>query len=405
MKNSRNKFSVLFYIRKDRKKENKAPIYVRITSQHSKVSFPISLMVGINQWDTKKGCAKSRSKDEDSINAEIELWKSRIYDANSELLDTNKTPTAVAIKNKLFGTEQQYHTLIKLAEIHNGQMELLIGKSTTYGNYKNYKTTFKFLRSFLDYKYNMQDIPISQLNNQFISDFVFYLQTQKECKNNGAMKHAQRLKKFTNYAIANEWLAKDPFRNFRIRFEKKERNILNMSEVKLLEDLMPPNYKLEKVRDVFLFAVYTGLAYADVYDLTKEKTIKDGSGQLWIDTTRIKTKIRLKIPILPKAEKILHKYKLIEKQQHEKLLPVMSSQKINDYLKELALLAGINKYLTFHVARHTFATTITLNNGMPIETVSKLLGHTNLRTTQIYSRVLDEKISSDMDALKKRLSN
>jgi len=399
----RNKFSVLFYIREDRLKDGKAPIYLRITVQKSKVAIPINTFVNPGNWDQTKGLAKLKTTDADEINSNINMWRNKVYDTNKSFLDTDQFPTAELIKNKLLGIDSRQHSLIKLANQHNDKMKALIGNSSSYGNFKNYKTTCKFLIDFLKYKYNFSEIPLSQLNNQFISDFVYYLQTTKECRNNGAMKHAQRLKKFTNFALANEWMSKDPFKNFRIRFEKHERDILDMSEVLRLEGLKTDSFKLDKVRDIFLFAIYTGLAYIDVYNLKKEHIIKDITDQLWIDTTRTKTKIRLKIPILPKAEKILHCYGLSEKEIGEKLLPVMSSQKLNDYLKDLATMTKINKILTFHVARHTFATTITLNNGMPIETVSKLLGHTNLRTTQIYSRVLNEKISFDMKELKKRL--
>ena len=395
----RNNFSILFYIRKDRTKNGKAPIYLRITVQKAKVAIPINTHVAIENWDSAKGLAKLKTTEADEINSNINMWRNKVYDANKSFFDADQFPTVEMIKNKLLGIDTRQYSLIKLANQHNEKMKSLIGNSTTYGNFKNYKTSCKFLIDFLKFKYNFSEIPLSQLNNQFITDFVYYLQTTKDCKNNGAMKHAQRLKKFTNFALANEWINKDPFKNFKIRFEKHERDILDMSEVLRLEGLKTGSFKLDKVRDAFLFAIYTGLAYIDVYNLKKEHIIKDITDQLWIDTTRTKTKIKLKIPILPKAERILNNYGLSEKEVGEKLLPVMSSQKLNDYLKDLATLAKINKILTFHVARHTFATTITLNNGMPIETVSKLLGHTNLRTTQIYSRVLDQKIKNDFQSL------
>ena len=218
--------------------------------------------------------------------------------------------------------------------------------------------------------------------------------------NNGVMKHLERFKKIINLAIKLEWMNKNPFQQFQLKFDKYDREYLTERELHVLENIHYANERLEKVKDCFIFSCYTGLSFIDVKGLTKKQITLGIDNSYWIFTKREKTDETVKVPILPKAMEILEKYKTnVETDFNEALLPLSSNQKTNSYLKEIAKDCGIEKNLTFHVARHTFATSVMLSNGVPIETVSKLLGHTKLSTTQIYARVVETKISEDISNL------
>lgn len=279
-------------------------------------------------------------------------------------------------------------------------------KVLTPGTMKNYYTTAKYLIRFIGATTANQDIFLKQLNYRFIVDFEQYLRNfkpkkkRKTCTTNGTMKHLERLKKMVNLAVRMEWLEKDPFQKFQLKYEKNERGYLSERELDLLEATTFNAIGMERVKDMFLFACYTGLSYIDLKELTDMQLVKAINGHLWIYTKRAKTNEAVKVPLLPKAREILEKYAgEKEKEITGKLLPVYSNQKTNAYLKQIAKACKIHKNITFHVARHTFATTVTLSNGVPIETVSKLLGHTKLSTTQIYARVLQKKVGEDMEHL------
>jgi site-specific recombinase XerD len=223
--------------------------------------------------------------------------------------------------------------------------------------------------------------------------------------NNGVMKHLERLRKMINLALQMEWIDKNPFLAYRLKFEKVDRDYLTKQELAKIEakDFEMP--RLELVKDLFIFSCYTGLSYIDVSNLKQENIVTGIDEEKWIVTSRQKTNTVVKMPILPKALAVLEKYADHPKSLADRtLIPTFSNQKLNSYLKEIADLCGIKKHLTFHTARHTFATTVTLSNGVPIESVSKMLGHTKLATTQIYARVLETKLSDDMAALRKRLA-
>lgn len=218
------------------------------------------------------------------------------------------------------------------------------------------------------------------------------------------MKHMERLKKMSRLAVRLDWITKDPFENYKLRFEKTEREYLTKRELRLIEETTFTKDGVEKCKDVFLFSCYTGLSYIDVKALNPDHLLKGVDGNDWLFTKRIKTDEKLKIPLLPRAKEIIKKYEdSAERRITKVLLPVYSNQKVNYYLKEICKACGINKKVTFHTARHTFATTVTLSNGVPIETVSKMLGHTKLTTTQIYARVLEKKVGDDMRILVEKM--
>lgn len=246
---------------------------------------------------------------------------------------------------------------------------------------------------------------------QIVTDFEYYLKIykptdhQKKLGNNGVMKHMERFRKMINVALKNEWMEKDPFKAYKLKFIKFERGYLTEEELQKLESKEFNIERLQIVKDLFIFSRYTGLAYIDKVTLTPAQVIKGIDSENWIITQRTKTKTPVKVTLLPKASKIIDRY-----QDHPKciaegtLLPCLSNQKLNGYLKEMADICDIRKNLTFHLARHTFATTVTLSNGVPIESVSKMLGHSRITTTQVYAKVIERKLSEDMFALRQKLA-
>jgi integrase len=257
----------------------------------------------------------------------------------------------------------------------------------------------------MKWKYNTTDIDIKKIDHEFITDYDFYLRTVRNCNSNSAVKYIKNFGKIIRICIANGWLDKNPFVNYKPKVKEVERIFLSEEELSIVSKKELKTRRLNQVRDIFLFSCYTGLAYADVQKLTKSEIAIGIDGGKWIYTHRKKTDSASHIPILPVAQHILDKY-ADEPQclNSGKLLPVLSNQKMNSYLKEIADVCGIEKEFTFHTARHTFATTVTLTNGVPIETVSKMLGHRNLKITQHYAKILDKKVSEDMSALRAKLS-
>jgi len=312
-----------------------------------------------------------------------------------------KVITPLAIKARFFGEDDGGKTLKQLIAYHNGTMHT----SLRPGTRKNYHITERCINLFLKEEYGVEDIKLKKLNYRFISDFEQYLRkyrpsTRTKCTNNGAMKHMERLKKMSRLGVRLDWIAKDPFENYKLRFEKTEREYLTKRELRLIEETTFTKEGIEKCKDVFLFSCYTGLSYIDVKALTPDHLLNGIDGNEWLFTKRIKTNEKLKIPLLLQAKEIIKKYEdSAERRITKVLLPVYSNQKVNYYLKEICKACKINKKVTFHTARHTFATTVTLSNDVPIETVSKMLGHTKLSTTQIYARVLEHKIGEDMQNL------
>lgn len=395
-------FSVIFFTRKSRNKANKLSIYLRITvtGQRSEISLKRTIL--FKDWDSSKNRGRGSSYKIRVLNTYLDQVYSRLLDCHNQLLEESKIITAAAIKVRYLGEDDTHKTLNDLITYHNDHMLTVL----KYGTMKNYYTTEKYLKKFLSLELKASDIYLKQLNYRFICDFEHYLRNFKNTKkqlmmtNNGVMKHLERFKKIINLAIKLEWMNKNPFQQFQLKFDKYNREYLTERELHVLENIHYANERLEKVKDCFIFSCYTGLSFIDVKGLTKKQITLGIDNSHWIFTKREKTDETVKVPILPKAMEILEKYKTnVDKDFNEALLPLSSNQKTNSYLKEIAKDCGIEKNLTFHVARHTFATSVMLSNGVPIETVSKLLGHTKLSTTQIYARVVETKISEDISNL------
>ena len=277
---------------------------------------------------------------------------------------------------------------------HNEDVAKLVGINKSKATYQKYEVARKRLSNFVKEKYHLNDIALKEINHLFLMDFEFYLLTSCGCNPNTTAKFMQFFKRIIIIAKNNGWIKADPFANYKIRLKKVDRGYLSQEEVTAIAMKKFSTKRLEQVRDIFIFSCFCGLAYIDVKNLRKENIRTSFDGNLWIIGKREKTDVSFSIPLLDIPRKILEKYE--GKLPDNKILPVLSNQKMNAYLKEIGTLCGINKDLTFHLARHTFAT-LTLSKGVSIESVSKMLGHTNIRTTQIYARITDSKISDDMN--------
>ena len=295
--------------------------------------------------------------------------------------------------------------LMEIFKHHNEQMATLVGQEYAPGTLERYNTSYKHTLAFLQWKYKVLDMDITRLDFEFISEYEFWLKSVRKCDHNTTLKYLSNFRKIINRCLRNGWLQRDPFMGFKMTKREVERTALTEFE---LQDLATKKFAIERlaiVRDIFLFSCYSGLAYSDVKKLKRSEIVIGIDGEKWLISKRQKTDIAARIPLLPPALVIIDRY-ISHPQciQGDRVLPVFSNQKMNAYLKEIADLCGINKNLTYHIARHTFATTVTLSNGVPIETVSKMLGHRNLKTTQLYARILDHKISDDMKKLKKKFA-
>jgi site-specific recombinase XerD len=294
--------------------------------------------------------------------------------------------------------------LIEVFRDHNEKLKQLVNKDVAPGTLERYETVLNHTVSFLQWKFKIPDIDIVDLNFEFVTELEFWLKSVRNCSHNTSVKYISNLKKIINICLKNGWLQKDPFIGYKMNKREVIREILSQEEIDLITRKIFPTDRLSVIRDIFLFSCYTGLAYADVKKLKRSEVSTGVDGQKWVFTQRKKTETSSRIPLLKPASKILQKHAnnplCINK---DVLLPMPSNQKMNAYLKEIADLCGISKKMTFHTARHTFATTITLSNGVPIETVGKMLGHRNLKTTQHYAKILDRKVSDDMKALRNKL--
>lgn len=403
---TKSTFGIHFVLKKAKIIDGTAPIYARITVDSKRCEISVKKRIPVTNWNKGQGMAKGKSPEIARLNSYLEQIRSQLTGYYQELVVEKAIITPDAIRDKFYGIEETGKTLKQLVEYHNVSMDL----NLKWGTLKNYHTTAKYIELFLQKMMNREDIFLSELNYRFISDFEFYLRKhkptdhQRPMANNAVMKHLERLRKMVSMAVRMEWLDKDPFAAYKLHFKKVEREFLTEVELAAIEK---KDYKIERlqyVKELFLFACYTGLSYIDVINLTPNNIRKGINGMSWIITQREKTSTPVRIPILPMAQCLIDKYKNHPRSQNKgTIFPNISNQKLNTYLKEIADLCEINKNLTFHIARHTFATTITLTNGVPIESISKMLGHNSLRTTQVYAKVIGKKLANDMIILQKRL--
>lgn len=398
-----NTFSILFYLKRSKaSSDGKVPIYLRITVNGKRSELSINRKVEVSRWNKSSGKVKGTSTISRELNQYMSNIRHRIYTIHDSLVNDDKRITPSRIKNVYIGKDQKVIMLLKIFQDHNDKVESLIGRDFAAGTAERYRTAKKHVGDYINKVYNVKDIPVKEVDHKFISGYEYYLKTERNCAHNTALKYITNFKKIIRIAYANDWISKDPFLNWKARLKVVDREFLTKEEIQTMISKEFKISRLDQVKDIFIFCCYTGLAYADVKKLEDSDIVIGIDGGRWIKTRRAKTDTRSNIPLLPTASAILEKY--ADNNGSDKLLPVLSNQKMNAYLKEIADLCGIDKNLTFHLARHTFATTVTLTNGVPIESVSKMLGHKSLRTTQHYAKILDRKVSDDMAVLKEKLS-
>ncbi|HAP96072.1 site-specific integrase [Epilithonimonas hominis] len=399
------KVSVLFYAKKSKSKSTaQVPVYMRITVDGKRAEFSTGKNVELTKWNTAQNRVKSNSEEARITNKHFDVLQAKVLEIENKLTFSGEPFDASDIKNLLTGTKVTERYLIPVFEDHNARMEKLLGKEYAPATLKNFKTCLTHLKSFLWKFHKKADINLIKIEQSFLNDFDFYLRSQPSIGNNSAVKHTKGLSKILKICYRNNWIEKDLAQYYTGKYNEVTATFLTEEELTRIQNKEFSGKGLNLVRDIFIFSCYTGLAYIDIFNLTQNQISKGIDGGLWIITNRQKTGTSSNVPLLPVVREIIEKYQGHPLTENSgKLLPVYTNQKVNEYLKTIADNCGINKKLTFHCARHTFATSVTLSNNVSIESVSKMLGHKSIKTTQHYAKILDKKVNEDMLNLQEKL--
>ena len=404
----RDSFRVLFFLKKTKLLKNgEASVCMRITVNGTRVENNIRKSIDPALWSQAKETARGKSRRACDLNTYIEEARIKLYQIFCELEQQNRPVTAHLLQELFFGQEKpkEVRTLLGTMQEHNDQCRALVGTDYVLITVRRYESCRRYLAELIRQRYGKEDLPLAKVNGELVRAFAFHLKTEKGCQQNTVIRYMKCLKKITNLARANDWMAKDPFLG--IRFHEKEvvREFLTMDELQTIYRKEFPLERLTLVRDVFIFAAFTGLAFIDVQQLAPEHIVRDNNGNLWIRKPRQKTKNMCNIPLLDIPQEILRKYADHPTcRKKGVLLPVPCNQKMNSYLKEIADICMIRKNLTTHCARHSYATSVCLANGVSLENVAKMLGHSNIKMTQHYARVLDSSILRDMMQVERAIS-
>ncbi len=400
----RSTFKVLFYVKKGSEKPNgNLPLMCRLTVDGEIKQFSCKMDVPLRLWDVKNNRAFGKSAEAQRINRAVDKIRVEVNRRYQELMQTDGYVTAAKLKDAYLGIGVKQETLLKLFEQHNAEFAKKVGHSRAKGTFQRYITVCKHLHEFIPHTYKREDIPLKELNLTFINDFEYFLRTEKKCRTNTVWGYMIVLKHIISIARNDGRLPFNPFAGYINSPENVDRGYLTKAEIQTLMDAPMKNTYHELVRDLFIFSVFTGLAYSDVKNLTTDNLQTFFDGNLWIITRRKKTNTESNIRLLDVPLKIIEKYKGMTRDN--KVFPMPSNTTCNRILKEIGNQCGFKTRLSTHVARHTNATTVLLSNGVPIETVSRLLGHTNIKTTQIYAKITNQKISQDMETLSHKLTD
>ena len=395
-----------FLLRKSRKVDDgKSSICVRITYLGNRIELATGIYSSSDHWDIVRQRIKDKVIGARVDNERLDRIKTEIQDIFNQLRSTNEDFDANTIKRKLLNI-QESKGILAVFDYYVNSILAKLNKGYSMETYKHYKSSRKRLADFINFSLKRPDISVQCIDYKFLDAFDVFIKKDFNNVQNTAWNYHKHLRRVLNLAISLDYIDKNPYSKFKVGLDETHREILSMEELKRIEEKQIQIERLSVVRDIFVFACYTGLSFADISKLSDIHLQQKSDGKKWIIIDRSKTNNRCRIPLLPKAKEILKRYEDYPKTTGKSiLLPVLTNQKMNSYLKELGDICAIKKNITMHIARHTFATTVTLSNGVPIETVSKLLGHTSLKTTQIYAKVLDQKISEDMDVLEAKLCN
>ena len=393
----RSSFSILFFIRESKARKNgNVPIEVMITVNGERNSFSTGKQIAIEKWDKTKQQVKGKDQETQNLNNYLKAIKAKLYQKEAELLERGFIITAQILYDAYFDKVESLkeRSLFEVFEEHNQEQEKLVGNGVSKATHWVSVYTIRLLREFVQQKYKREDLYLRELNLNFIQSFHSFLRIDKGMAQNSSTKHLKLLKKIINLSVANSYMAFNPFSTYKVEREPVDIDFLDEEELRKIINFDTPLPRLERAKDMFLFGCFTGLSYIDIKTLTPEHFEKDNTGRIWIKKRRVKTGVLSRIPLLPIAKLILDKYK-----GGEKLLPILDPADINKYLKDIAILCGINKRICFHTSRHTFASTVTLANNISLEVVSKMLGHTNTRMTAHYAKLIDKCIGEQMDKL------
>lgn len=404
--------NILFFVLKTKLLKNgDAPILMRVTINGQYEETRIQRSVPIKQWNAAKGCSKGKDRISNELNSYITELNARAFEKHKELMLEQAFITPKLLLKRIFGKDEEMRTLIGTIQTEIGEMEKVVNIDYSPITINRYKNVLRKLQTVIPTFYEKEDITFHELSPEFIKAFDIYLKTEAELCRNTVVRYMKCLKKITNMAIAKEWMRKDPFYGYKMDQDETDPTFLTYDELQAIMNKEFTIPRLALVKDIFIFACFTGLAFSDVSTLQKENLMQDNNGDWWIRKGRTKLERRRKassisnIPILPVPLAILKKY-----EEHPICLkkgcclPVFCNQKMNSYLKEIADFCGIEKNLTTHVARHTFGTTITLGNNVPLQDVSVMLGHASTRMTQHYARVMDSSLKESMDNVRNRLA-
>lgn len=399
----RSTFKVLFYLKRNAPKKNGLiPVMCRITVNGKISQFSCKLDVEEKTWNIELGRVSGRSTVAQETNRMLDKIRVGINKAYQDICDKDNYVTAEKVRNVFLGMGMNHETLLAVFRQHNEDYEKQVGKIKSLRSYWKYCIVYKHLEEFIKQRYKVSDIALKELAPAFITDFELFLRTEKNHCNNTVWSYMMPFRSIIFMAINNGWLQRDPFYAYSITKEETKRGFLSKEEINLLikGSFKKPSYTL--IRDLFIFCTFTGLSWTDMANLTKENLQTSFDGHLWIKTNRQKTGTESNIRLLDVAKHIIEKYDGIT--DDDKLLPVPCYVNCKNSIKVIAKKCGIEKNVTWHLARHTYATTVCLSNDVPIETQSKMLGHRSIRTTQIYAKITAEKVSRDMEKLSKQIA-
>lgn len=397
-------FKLLFYIKKtEAKADGTCPIMGRISIGKTMAQFSTKQTTTVSLWDTRANRMSGKSTTAVAVNRALDKLSVSINSHYQKLIRLNGLATANEVKNAFQGVASAQHTLVKYYQNHNQEFFKRVGVNREKSTAEQYEISLNHLIRFLRKKYNVSDVPFTKLDLNFIEAYDFYLRVELKRKSNTILGIVRPLRKMIKLAIAEGIIYRDPFDGYTPERPKAEQKYLTREELDRLMKTQLDHPSRYLTRDMFLFSVFTGLAYRDVCNLTPKHIVRADDGVLWIRTTRQKTGTPCDIPLLELPKQIIEKYSGVAKDG--KLLPMLSCGRLNKNLKVIAKLCNIDRKLIYHAGRHTYATEICLSQGVPIESVSRMLGHRDLRSTQIYAKITEHKIAEDIQRVESRIEN
>jgi len=402
-KKRRSTFTVLFYVNRDKLKQNGlCPVMGRITIDTKVAQFSTKADVDSTLWDTKTGRAIGKSCQSVLVNRTIDHLTQEINKFYTELIDRQGYVTAELVKNALYGIGRKQEMLLKLFNEHNQEFKLRVGVNRVEDTYSSYLRSYGHLFNFIRQKYGIEDIALDKLNLNFINAYDFYLRVDRQMQQSTLLGHLIILKKMIRRAIHQGVLNRDPFVNYITEQPEKQCRHLKSEEIDKIMQIHIASKKVCHTRDMFIFCCFTGLSYSDLRNLSKGNITTQVDGSLWISIKRQKTKGECNIRLLDIPKQIIDKYN--DDRKNDKVFNMISLNCICKNLEKIAVLCGI-EHITFHMARHNFGTHITLSQGVPIETVSRMMGHRSIATTQIYAKITNKKVNEDMKLLSERITD